>query len=180
VKEKQIERKIDKINNELMHYNSMLIMKQNPKPSLTMEEQKLKMEKIFQQVKIDRLAKEYENDLERELGLSYRHFKQSGQSKGPIISIGWRVNHEDNFSEYEYTIAICSKNDFFDRGYARSLINERFNMQNTIRFCIENITPGVTPVIKGEIELIKGHYNANKIPNVFSMKEIPNNARFIP
>ena len=180
MKERQIIRMMGQREIELLELKKMLARKRQPKLKLSNEERKSNI--------IERIAESRERarnksielkrrlDLEKELNLSYRHFRLPYEITGPILSIGWRVIRilKENF--ISYSVAICSKNDYFDRKEARNHINDRFNSGHYVTFSMNNSD---TIELKSFDELILGHFRAHKFDTTVFNMDIPLNAKFI-
>ena len=177
MKEKQIIRLIGMRERDLETLQLNLERKRQPKPKLSREERKANIivktneVRLRQREKIKELKRRL--DLAKKLNLSYRHFRAPYETIGPILSIGWKVKE----SIIAYSIAICSKNDYFDRTEARHYINERFDDGFVAEFSINTPNEGIE--LKGSDELIIGHFLAHKFDKTIFDMEIPSNAKFV-
>ena len=181
----KLKKRLNKLNEEAVILRAEINRKTGKIELSEEEELEITTEKInaeaFRAVEAEKVRK-LDEELEKELNLQYRHFR-NGQSKGPIVSIGWTSGRKGNdIIEFTYTIAICSKNDFFSRKAARREINERYSIGNVISFSvIDHNHLQTVPTVKGDSEMIKGHYNSHKTdPGLFGMIMIPQPAKFIP
>ena len=147
---------------------------------------KIDFDKIPDRDKAERLRKEFEErchqnewlkDLQENLKLEYRYFKFFSLNLVASVSIGYKFDLDGDVFKIKYAIALKSKNDDFNRKFARDIINIRFNRGQIATFTVDKHLG-----VKNIPLFIATHYN-NQIrtdPYRFGISKVPKHLSQIP
>jgi hypothetical protein len=140
------------------------------------------LSKIPDQEKAQRLEKErkkrwmqraHERELQNQLGLEYRYIRLvTDQLNMVAFCIGYKRNDE----YVNYSVALKSKNDKFNRRIARNFINDRYRKGEMVTFFCD-------PEIKNKqiVNVIVSHWNSSiHKPEAYGLEKIPKDLRNIP